>query len=135
MKGREKLTGRKQLVYVVDFGDGIVKIGRTRRPQGRMSELLKGRNGTPVHMYVTPKMPNACSVEKAALEWLGCDFPRAIGREWFNAPVAEAIAVVNQAALVYGWPDKKTALKYHPAIRARPELLGVIEDLTGRKRK
>lgn len=86
-------------------------------------------------MYVTPKMPNACSVEKAALEWLGCDFPRAIGREWFNAPVAEAIAVVNQAALVYGWPDKKTALKYHPAIRARPELLGVIEDLTGRKRK
>ena len=86
-------------------------------------------------MYVTPKMPNACSVEKAALEWLGCDFPRAIGREWFNAPVAEAIAVVNQASLVSGWPDKKTALKSHPAIRARPELLGVIEDLTGRKRK
>lgn len=108
---------RDSLVYVADFGRGLVKIGCTRQPRSR-STLLAGMFADRiVQFHLTPRMPFAYEVEQAAIEWLGWEYPKVNGREWFVAPLEAAVACVNDAALSYGWGNRLKAMTMHPVIR------------------
>lgn len=107
---------KEGLVYVADFGGGLIKIGYTRKPRRRTTTLAKMYPEEIIQFYVTPRMPFAYRVEQVAVEWLLYQFPRRKGREWFDAPIEAAIDCVNRAARAYGWEDARKAEKMDPVI-------------------
>lgn len=80
-------------VYIIEASNGLLKIGVSNHPHGRLATL---RTALPYDLRVARTWPhhNAYQIERAAHEAL-LDFR--VKREWFNATVEQAIAAIEHA--------------------------------------
>lgn len=102
-KRRTPKSARRQAlplsVYVIATGDGLCKIGVSRDPEARLSQL---QIGCPYELhiaYVCTLQDQAHDVESFAHMLLG---KRAVGGEWFQCSEREAIDAVDKSVSSFG---------------------------------
>jgi predicted GIY-YIG superfamily endonuclease len=82
-------------VYVIDRGDGVIKIGMTsREPSRRIKEVQKKACFIAVNTYVTEKIGSSRNVEKHAHNLLK---RYDVGGEWFTCTFEEGMNSVDKA--------------------------------------
>jgi hypothetical protein len=110
------MSGRG-VVYVADIGMGRVKLGYSMKPGQRVKKFAREFPNEVVHTYISGRMAFPDTVEGFAITRMAERFPRWRGREWFLAPLAVTLEIVNecidahwhpsaQGQHVTPWPEK-----------------------------
>lgn len=82
-------------VYILDDGNGLMKVGASRRPNQRASATRSlGKPDTKI-VFKTGELPNAAAVERQAQALLACY--RVGGSEWFSTDKQTAVDAVRMA--------------------------------------
>jgi len=116
-------------IYVMDAGDGTVKVGHSRDPDGRAKQI--GSGVTVIHS--TPLIEQAELIERTAHRLLKLSGKHIRG-EWFKATLQEAIAAIeraesiangNEMPLQFKKPVDTVALQ----LKIETDLLSKLDDL------
>jgi hypothetical protein len=90
----ESRTMRAGHVYAIQFGSGVVKVGRTFQPTGRIAEHEKTAKAHGQFIYdslVSPPHTNYAANERALIAFCAERWTLAAGREYFAAADMEAV--------------------------------------------
>jgi hypothetical protein len=79
-------------IYVIEFASGVVKVGRTATPKGRVAvhALLAAAHGGSIQsVWVSHRIVGSASAERELIDFCGRNGQLAAGREYFRInPVA-----------------------------------------------
>lgn len=84
----------KDHVYVIEFGSGLVKVGRSIHPNRRAANIASGSGRKQMRLWISPAVHGARPWEARAHAALG-DF-RQIG-EWFKCSFEDAVSAAENA--------------------------------------
>jgi len=117
-------------VYAVEYDDGIVKIGHTRRPEQRLNELYRYRRKSHkiTRVYITISVFGASACEYRANRGLKPCF----GKEFFDVPFDDAVSrivgVVGNG--IYWRGDNPEAIQQeYPNVNYEPFSFWKLESL------
>lgn len=91
--GRRGQFPEKDYVYVVEFGDQLVKVGRSIYPHTRAKNLSTGSGRKLGRIWVSRPMHSACKMEGRVHAALGAR--RGLG-EWFACSFDEAVSIAER---------------------------------------
>lgn len=130
---------RQYVVYCVEFTDGVVKLGRSRDPAGRMRVIAKDgavMGLSPLRFFVSPHYSNAGRVEQIALTalrdegaLLEAPTDLAARTEWITGvSIERALGLVAEWQPVEDRHGAMVALRVSDmAAKAAAEQLSVVE--------
>jgi hypothetical protein len=115
-------------IYVMDAGDGTVKVGHSRDPDGRAKQI-----GGVTVIHSTPLVEQAELIERTAHRLLKLSGKHIRG-EWFRASLSEAISAIERAEriasghempLQFPTPEETTMIQ----VKADLDLVCKLDDL------